>query len=203
MLADMSSLTALAHASHITSQASYTTFFATVATIIPVLFIATALQGSTAYQALLKANNFPENGNIYPAMMALAILISGGGGELVAVYALYDQSIDAATAGWILAATIILTLAAAAGPAVAFWKVMGGGRPGGRGLLDPIPPEAKTPSPDDVLGGKVAALASRAVERDYIDVAAALARGYSVAQLTGLAVALDPGLTAEDFADTG
>jgi hypothetical protein len=56
---------------------------------------------------------------------------------------------------------------------------------------------------DDVLGGKVAALASRAVERDYIDVAAALARGYSVAQLTGLAVALDPGLTAEDFADAG
>jgi hypothetical protein len=56
---------------------------------------------------------------------------------------------------------------------------------------------------DDVLGGKVAALASRAVERDYIDVAAALARGYSVAQLTGLAVALDPGLTADDFADAG
>ena len=56
---------------------------------------------------------------------------------------------------------------------------------------------------DDVLGGKVAALASRAVERDYIDVAAALARGYSVAQLTGLAVAMDPGLTAGDFADAG
>jgi hypothetical protein len=56
---------------------------------------------------------------------------------------------------------------------------------------------------DDVLGGKVAALASRAVERDYIDVAAALARGYGVAQLIGLAVALDPGLIAEDFADVG
>jgi hypothetical protein len=56
---------------------------------------------------------------------------------------------------------------------------------------------------DDVLGGKVAALVSRAAERDYLDVAAALARGYSVAQLTGLAVALDPGLTAEDFADAG
>jgi len=55
----------------------------------------------------------------------------------------------------------------------------------------------------DVLGGKVAALASRAVVRDYIDVAAALARGYSVAQLTGLALTLDPGLTAEDFAGAG
>ena len=55
----------------------------------------------------------------------------------------------------------------------------------------------------DVIGGKVCALASRAVERAYIDVAAVLARGYSVAQLTGLALALDPGLTAEDFADAG
>ena len=56
---------------------------------------------------------------------------------------------------------------------------------------------------DDVLGGKVAALASRAAERDYIDAAAALARGYGVAQLIALAVTLDPGLTAEDFADAG
>jgi hypothetical protein len=56
---------------------------------------------------------------------------------------------------------------------------------------------------DDVLGGKVAALASRAAERDYLDVAAALARGYGVAQLIGLAVTLDPGLTADDFAEAG
>jgi hypothetical protein len=56
---------------------------------------------------------------------------------------------------------------------------------------------------DDVVGGKVCALASRAVERDYVDTAAALGRGYSVEQLIGLARALDPGLTAEDFADAG
>jgi nucleotidyltransferase AbiEii toxin of type IV toxin-antitoxin system len=56
---------------------------------------------------------------------------------------------------------------------------------------------------DDVVGGKVCALASRAAERDYIDVAAALDCGYSVQQLIGLALALDPGLTAEDFADAG
>jgi hypothetical protein len=54
---------------------------------------------------------------------------------------------------------------------------------------------------DDAVGGKVCALASRAVERDYMDTAAALERGYSVEQLIGLARALDPGLTAEDFAD--
>jgi hypothetical protein len=56
---------------------------------------------------------------------------------------------------------------------------------------------------DDVVGGKVCALASRAVERDYVDTAAALGRGYTVEQLIGLAQALDPGLTAEDFADAG
>ena len=56
---------------------------------------------------------------------------------------------------------------------------------------------------EDAIGGKVAALATRAAERDYLDVAAAFARGYSVAQLTALALALDPGLTAEDFADAG
>jgi hypothetical protein len=55
----------------------------------------------------------------------------------------------------------------------------------------------------DVIAGKVCALASRALERDYIDVAAALARGYTASQLISLAVALDPGLTAEDFADAG
>ncbi len=56
---------------------------------------------------------------------------------------------------------------------------------------------------DDVVGGKTVALASRAVERDYIDTAAALDRGYSVGQLIGLAQNLDPGLTGEDFADAG
>jgi hypothetical protein len=55
---------------------------------------------------------------------------------------------------------------------------------------------------EDVVGGKVCALASRAYERDYVDTAAALER-YSVAQLIGFAQRLDPGLTGEDFADAG
>jgi nucleotidyltransferase AbiEii toxin of type IV toxin-antitoxin system len=55
---------------------------------------------------------------------------------------------------------------------------------------------------EDVVGGKVCALASRAYERDYVDTAAALER-YSVAQLIGFARRLDPGLTGEDFADAG
>jgi hypothetical protein len=53
---------------------------------------------------------------------------------------------------------------------------------------------------EDVVGGKVCALASRAVPRDYLDTAAALER-YTVAELIGLARRLDPGLTGQDFAD--
>lgn len=56
---------------------------------------------------------------------------------------------------------------------------------------------------EDVIGGKVCALASRAAERDYIDTAAAIERGFGISQLISLARALDPGLTAEDFADAG
>jgi hypothetical protein len=55
---------------------------------------------------------------------------------------------------------------------------------------------------EDVVGGKVSALASRAVPRDYLDTAAALDR-YTVAELIGFARRLDPGLTDRDFADAG
>jgi hypothetical protein len=55
---------------------------------------------------------------------------------------------------------------------------------------------------EDALAGKVAALASRAYERDYSDVAAALDR-YSVGELIGFARRLDPGLEDQDFADAG
>jgi hypothetical protein len=55
---------------------------------------------------------------------------------------------------------------------------------------------------EDVIGGKVCALASRAVPRDYLDTAAALQR-YTPAELIDLARRLDPGLTGRDFADAG
>jgi hypothetical protein len=55
---------------------------------------------------------------------------------------------------------------------------------------------------EDVLGGKICALATRAVPRDYLDTAAALER-YPVGELIGFARRLDPGLTDEDFADAG
>jgi Nucleotidyl transferase AbiEii toxin, Type IV TA system len=55
---------------------------------------------------------------------------------------------------------------------------------------------------EDVVGGKVCALASRAEPRDYVDTAAALQR-YSISQVIGFARRLDPGLTGRDFADAG
>jgi hypothetical protein len=55
---------------------------------------------------------------------------------------------------------------------------------------------------EDVVGGKVCALASRAEPRDYIDTAAALGH-YSIADAIRLARRLDPGLEDRDFADAG
>jgi Nucleotidyl transferase AbiEii toxin, Type IV TA system len=55
---------------------------------------------------------------------------------------------------------------------------------------------------EDVIGGKVCALASRAEPRDYADVAAALER-YTIDQLIGFARRMDLGLTNRDFADAG
>jgi len=55
---------------------------------------------------------------------------------------------------------------------------------------------------EDVIGGKVCALASRSYERDYVDTAAALAR-YSAGQVIGFARRLDPGLEDRDFAEAG
>ena len=53
---------------------------------------------------------------------------------------------------------------------------------------------------EDVVGGKVCALAGRAEPRDYIDTAAALRR-YSIQDVIGFARRLDPGLEDRDFAD--
>ena len=53
---------------------------------------------------------------------------------------------------------------------------------------------------EDVIGGKVCALASRVEPRDYVDTAAALEH-YSMEQMIGFARRLDPGLTDRDFAE--
>jgi hypothetical protein len=55
---------------------------------------------------------------------------------------------------------------------------------------------------EDALGGKVAALASRAYERDFSDVGAALGR-YSKDELISFARRVDPGLRDLEFAEAG
>jgi hypothetical protein len=55
---------------------------------------------------------------------------------------------------------------------------------------------------EDVVGGKVCALAGRAEPRDYIDTAAAL-KLFSIQDAIGLARQLDPGLEDRDFAGAG
>jgi hypothetical protein len=55
---------------------------------------------------------------------------------------------------------------------------------------------------EDVLGGKVNALASRVEPRDYVDTANALGR-YRPAQLIGFGKRIDPGLRDEDYAEAG
>ena len=53
---------------------------------------------------------------------------------------------------------------------------------------------------EDVAGGKVCALASRAYERDFVDTAALLQR-YTPEELISFATRLDPGLEGQDFAE--
>jgi hypothetical protein len=55
---------------------------------------------------------------------------------------------------------------------------------------------------EDVIGGKVCALASRIEPRDYVDTAAALGR-YRIDEVIAFARRLDPGLDRRDFADAG
>jgi hypothetical protein len=54
---------------------------------------------------------------------------------------------------------------------------------------------------DDLLGSKVCALATRAQVRDFIDVAAALARGYDQGRLLTVGREHDSGLLEEDFVE--
>jgi hypothetical protein len=127
----MSSLASQAHAAAATTLTpSVIAFYATVATIVPVLFIALAVQG-TAYQHMLRtaitaAQDYVSGEAPWgraqrsvPALLQLTgivILIAGFAGELFAVLALYDGSDNSANRLIVLVATIILLLAVAAVP---------------------------------------------------------------------------------------
>jgi hypothetical protein len=134
-------------------------FYIAAATVIPVLFVAIAVQG-TLYEALLKTTSlagwrlirtYLRLGDIppgrvagvareiafvvgvimaplifvpallavlSPAAFAVAILVSGFSGEAETLLALYRERAGGGIPGHVLAATLILTAAVAAAPAV-------------------------------------------------------------------------------------
>jgi hypothetical protein len=142
MLAAMSSLASLAHEARTVAPAFNGLFYATAATIIPVLFLAIAVQGPL-YGDLLKASGatlrrFREHkagasprrlvlrlwiGSVLASSAAVAILIVTVGGEIEALLSLNAERAygDPHAA---IAAAVLLTAAAAIGPALAFGRLM-------------------------------------------------------------------------------
>jgi hypothetical protein len=160
MLASMSSLASLALGAHAAAPAFNGLFYATAATIIPVLFLAIAVQGPLygdllkAFDAALrrfrehKAGSSPPRlvlrlwiGSVLASSAAVAILIVTVGGEIEALLSLNAQRAygDPHAA---IAAAVLLTAAAAIGPALAFAKLMVALYPrrGDNGSASPVSP---------------------------------------------------------------
>jgi hypothetical protein len=134
----MTSLASLGHGTSTAAPAFNTAFYATAATIIPVLFLAIAVQGSL-YSDLLKASaktldRFRERDigsnpprawiaslllSLLAACTAITILIFGVTGDIQALASLSSQQVMGDPNGPLIAA-VMLTLASAAGPAFAF-----------------------------------------------------------------------------------
>ncbi len=142
MLAAMSSLASLAHGARAAAPPFNGLFYATAATIIPVLFLAIAVQGPL-YGDLLKASDaalrrFREHragssprrlvlrlwiGSVLASSAAVAILIVTVGGEIEALLSLnVERAYGDPHAA--IAAAVLLTVAAAVGPALAFARLM-------------------------------------------------------------------------------
>ena len=106
-------------------------YYATIATVIPVLFLAIAVQG-TIYQDLIKgatksaASSQAQGREPHYAVFLLAlsalVVIYGGAGELFALMALAHRA-DGPAQQWVTEpGGLVLTIIAAAGPARAFLK---------------------------------------------------------------------------------
>jgi hypothetical protein len=134
MMTAMISLAALTHAAP--APAFNGLFYATAATIIPVLFVALAVQGR-GYENLMKtfdtmdersdhdisrtqAAAFVATGVL--VTIATLILASAVLSEILAVYALYQQQARSTTGWTILISVILLTIATAATPALTYLR---------------------------------------------------------------------------------
>ncbi len=114
-------------------------FYIVAATIIPVLFIALVVQGGV-YENLLKAvravdRRTARDRPLYEQLaataawlvlmpIAYAIVAFGAVSEATAVYALYQQQASITTATLVLAGTIFMVIATAAGPALALLRIL-------------------------------------------------------------------------------
>lgn len=90
-------------------------FYVTCATVIPVFFLAVAVQGR-AYESVLRAiwRRSPWVTGLYLQWIALPIFFAGGSGEYYALLALYKGS-DQHRA-WVFQATLILLAAVLVAP---------------------------------------------------------------------------------------
>jgi len=176
MLAGMR-LTSLAHTAAAAPPFN-STFYATVATIIPVLYLALAVQGST-YADLLKAaakawNSIrqranrsgpaagiflPYIGSVLLGTAALQIPILGVLGEIQALIAL-DQQRAPGGPRIAIVTSATLAVAVAAGPALAFARFLSnlptiviGTAPAGPGAPSP----SESPPPDATPGAPITA----------------------------------------------
>jgi hypothetical protein len=130
----MTSLTAVAHAAP-AAPAFNRDFYVTAATVIPVLFLAIAVQGR-GYQTLLDViitlGQWVRRGPgalherlsvlavaIMLIAIAAAILLFGAGGEISAVYALYQQQAKGSTGAAVLVSMIVMIILTAVAPFLA------------------------------------------------------------------------------------
>lgn len=131
----MSSPGFLAHTAHTAAPPFNGLFFATAATVIPVLFLAIAVQGR-GYEELLNlfaavSRRRHAGAMLYQRFAATAagsalliiaygLVTLGAGSEITAVYVLYRQQAGTAAAYAVLIGVIGMIIATAAGPALAF-----------------------------------------------------------------------------------
>lgn len=137
MLAGMSSLATLAHTAAAPPPFD-ATYYATIATVIPVLFLAIAVQGGT-YGKILQSATRAIRGykrerylvylaaavvSLLLAAIAFLIVIAGGYGEVQAIHALYQQHDDRGVREQVYLAAIFLIIAAAGGPLLIYTRVI-------------------------------------------------------------------------------
>ena len=140
MLAAMTSLALAAHATRAATPPFNANFYIVVATVIPVLFVAIAVQGRVLetlasaatsaahdYQRALRSRArlkaiAAQARALLPIATASLVVIDGAFGEIIAIVALQNQR--GGTETFVATAVVLLTFAAAAGPALTCGKTV-------------------------------------------------------------------------------